>query len=97
MSMLTTKGSKAPSTASMEKDTVLLATANMQLNQLRANSEYDEDDDLITSRPKTGSPPPTTNVTSPNSTGMNSIIFINSIIGLIPIFNRLKWNVYPTR
>jgi len=73
-----TKGSTASKTC-MENDTVLLATTNMQLNQLRPDSEYDEDDDLLTSRPSTVSPPPTTNVTSPNSTGMYTIIFINTI------------------
>lgn len=70
MSILTiTKKNSTASTNIEDEGSLLTAvtTTNM-LNQLR-DSEYDEDDDLLTSRPTpTGSPPPGT-VTSPNSAG----------------------------
>lgn len=62
-----TKGTTASTTGMENDNVVLLATANMQLNQMR--SEYDEEDDVITSKHTTVSPPPTTNVTSSNSVG----------------------------
>jgi len=58
----------------IEDDSALL-TANSMLNQLRTDSDYDEEDDELTTRPTpTGSPPPVS-VTTANSAGMNKLIF----------------------
>jgi len=58
----------------IEDDSALL-TANSMLNQLRTDSDYDEEDDELTTRPTpTGSPPPVS-VTTVNSAGMNKLIF----------------------
>jgi len=64
----------------IEDDVTLLSTVptNSILNQLRAESEYDEEDDELTTRPTpTGSPPPTS-VTTVNSAGMNKLFLINN-------------------
>ncbi|CAI6354608.1 unnamed protein product [Macrosiphum euphorbiae] len=64
MSMLT-----ATKKTNIEDDAALLSTVttNSILNQLRADSEYDEEDDELTTRPTpTGSPPPVS-VTTANS------------------------------
>ncbi|XP_060857396.1 LOW QUALITY PROTEIN: AMP deaminase 2 [Metopolophium dirhodum] len=64
MSMLT-----ATKKTNIEDDAALLSTVttNSMLNQLRADSEYDEEDDELTTRPTpTGSPPPVS-VTTANS------------------------------
>jgi len=61
-----------------EDDDALLSTVTAKnlLNQLRADSEYDEDDE-ITSRPTpTGSPPPVTAAIAANPTGMNKSYLI---------------------
>lgn len=61
MSMLT-----ATKKTNIEDDSALL-TANSMLNQLRTDSDYDEEDDELTTRPTpTGSPPPVS-VTTANS------------------------------
>jgi len=74
MSMLT-----ATKKMNIEDDAALLSsvTTNSMLNQLRADSEYDEEDDELTTRPTpTGSPPPAS-VTTANSAGMN-YLFLNN-------------------
>jgi len=59
----------------IEDDSALL-TANSMLNQLRTDSDYDEEDDELTTRPTpTGSPPPVSVTTAANSAGMNKLIF----------------------
>lgn len=69
MSMLT-----ATKKTNIEDDSALL-TANSMLNQLKTDSDYDEEDDELTTRPTpTGSPPPVS-VTTANSAGMNKLIF----------------------
>ncbi|XP_001951813.1 AMP deaminase 2 isoform X5 [Acyrthosiphon pisum] len=62
MSMLT-----ATKKTNIEDDAALLSTVttNSMLNQLRADSEYDEEDDELTTRPTpTGSPPPVSKTTA---------------------------------
>ncbi|CAH1731602.1 unnamed protein product [Aphis gossypii] len=62
MSMLT-----ATKKTNIEDDSALL-TANSMLNQLRTDSDYDEEDDELTTRPTpTGSPPPVSVTTAANS------------------------------
>lgn len=64
----------------IEDDAALLSTVttNSMLNQLRADSEYDEEDDELTTRPTpTGSPPPVS-VTTANSAGMKKLFLINN-------------------
>lgn len=66
----------------IEDDSALL-TANSILNQLRTDSDYDEEDDELTTRPTpTGSPPPVS-VTTANSAGMNKLIFNKQWINCI--------------
>lgn len=63
-----------------EDDAALLSAVNTtnMLSQLRADSEYDEDDDhLLASRPaSTDSPPPIMGTKTANSTGMIKLILI---------------------
>lgn len=64
----------------IEDDAALLSTVttNSMLSQLRADSEYDEEDDELTTRPTpTGSPPPVS-VTTANSAGINTLFLINN-------------------
>lgn len=61
-------------TSTKEDDDALLSavTAKNILSQLRADSEYDKEDDELTSRTTpTGSPPPVTAAITDNPTGMN--------------------------
>lgn len=71
--MLTaTKDSSTVSTNKEDGGVLLSAvTSKNILSQLRTDSEYDEEDDVLTSRPTpTGSPPPIT-VSTVNSAGIN--------------------------
>lgn len=64
----------------IEDDAALLSTVttNSILNQLRGDSDYDEEDDELTTRPTpTGSPPPVS-VTTANSAGINKLSLINN-------------------
>lgn len=87
MSILTdTKRTFTPTFNNIEDDAVLTSSTNI-LKQLRADSEYDEDDDALTTKPKpTGSPPPVT-VTISNSPGINEDINLNHSRCLIKNIN----------
>lgn len=89
MSMLT-----ATKNTNIEDDAALLSTVttNSMLNQLRADSEYDEEDDELTTRPTpTGSPPPGS-VTTANSAGMNKLFLINNKSIVFTLFNFTQSN-----
>lgn len=73
--MLTATKDTSSASTTKEDDGVLLSavTSKNILSQLRSDSEYDEEDDLLTSRPTpTGSPPPIT-ATTVNSAGINKL------------------------
>jgi hypothetical protein len=79
----------------IEDDSVLLSTVttNIMLNQLRTDSDYDEEDDELTTRPTpTGSPPPVS-VTTANSAGINKLFLINNE-SIVFNFTKLKKNVW---
>lgn len=74
--MLTATQKTSTASTNDEDDGVLLSavTTKNMLSQLRGDSDYDEEDDALTSRPTpTGSPPPVT-VTTTNSAGMNKLL-----------------------
>lgn len=73
MSFLTATKKTPGASNSIEDDAALLSATTNMLNKLRADSEYDEDDDVLLSRPTPNGSPPPVSVTTANSAGMNKL------------------------